>query len=94
MKLVGVHSAAAGFRRKPSCGQSLPADGDFDAAFSAARLAMLADGAEIAEVCNKPGIKLTIDLDTSLADRLNPERNDWQQIYHLLKTQKNCHPEG
>ena len=55
---------------------------------------MLADGAEIAEVCNKPGIKLTIDLDTSLADRLNPARNDWQQIYHLLKTQKNCHPEG
>ena len=55
---------------------------------------MLADGAEIAEVCNKPDIKLTIDLDTSLADRLNPARNDWQQIYHLLKAQKNCHPEG
>ena len=78
--MVGLHSAAAGFRRKPLCGQNLPADGDFGVAFGAARLVMLADGAEIAEVCHKPDIKLTIDPDTSLADRLNPARNDWQQI--------------
>ena len=66
----------------------LPAEDDFGTAFGAARLAMLADGAEIAEVCHKPDIKLTIDPDASLADRLNPARNDWQQIYQLLKAEK------
>ena len=35
-----------------------------------------------------------IDPDASLADRLNPARDDWQQIYQLLKEQKNRHPEG
>ena len=72
----------------------LPADGDFGAAFGAARLAMLADGASVADVCRKPDIKLTIDPDASLADRLNPARDDWQQIYQLLKEQKNRHPNG
>ena len=66
----------------------LPADGDFGAAFGPARLAMLADGAEITKGCQKPDIKLTIDPDASLADRLNPARDEWQQIYQLLKTQK------
>ena len=66
----------------------LPADGDFGAAFGPARLAMLADGAEITKGCQKPDIKLTIDPDASLADRLNPARDDWQQIYQLLKAQK------
>ena len=70
----------------------LPADGDFGAAFGAARLAMLADGASVADVCHKPDIKFTIEPDRALADRLNPARDDWQQIYQLLKAQKNRHP--
>ncbi len=72
----------------------LPADGDFGAAFGAARLAMLADGASVADVCHKPDIKFTIEPDRALADRLNPARDDWQQIYQLLKAQKNRHPNG
>ena len=72
----------------------LPADGDFGAAFGAARLAMLADGARVADVCHKPDIKFTIEPDRALADRLNPARDDWQQIYQLLKAQKNRHPIG
>ncbi len=66
----------------------LPANGDFGAAFGAARLAMLANGANIADVCHKPGIKLTIEPDASLAENLNSARYDWQQIYQLLKAQK------
>ena len=51
-------------------------------------LAMLADGASVADVCHKPDIKFTIEPDRALADRLNPARDDWQQIYQLLKAQK------
>ena len=72
----------------------LPADGDFGAAFGAARLAMLADGADSADVCRKPDIKLTIEPDRELAKKLNPARDDWQQIYQLLSAQKNRHPNG
>ena len=72
----------------------LPADGGFGAAFGAARLATLADGAEIAKVYHKPDIKFTIEPDRALADRLNPARDNWQQIYQLVKAQKNRHPEG
>ena len=66
----------------------LPADGDFSAAFGAARLAMLADGASVADICQKPDILLTIEPDLALADRLYPARDDWQQIYQLLTAQK------
>lgn len=72
----------------------LPADGDFGAAFGAARLAMLADGASIADICQKPDIQLTIEPDVALADRLYPARDDWQQIYQLLKARKKFHPTG
>ena len=57
-------------------------------------MAMLADGACVADVCHKPDIKLTIEPDRALADRLNPARDDWPQIYQLLKAQKNRHPTG
>ena len=63
----------------------LPADGDFGAALGAARPAMLADGASVADVCHKPDIKLTIDPDASHTDRLNTARDDWLQIYKSLK---------
>ena len=56
--------------------------------FGAARLAMLADGASVADVCHKPDIKFTIEPDMALADRLNRARHGWQQIYQLLKAQK------
>ena len=49
---------------------------------------MLVDGASVADVCHKPHIKFTIEPDRTLADRLNPARDDWQQIYHLLQAQK------
>ena len=48
----------------------------------------------IGDVCHKPDIKFTIEPDKALADRLNPARDDWQQIYQLLKAQKNRHPIG
>jgi len=50
--------------------------------------------ARIGDVCHKPDIKFTIEPDRALADRLNPTRDDWQQIYQLLKAQKNHHPIG
>ena len=72
----------------------LPANSDFGAAFGAARLAMLADGASFSDVCQKPATKATIEPDISLAEKLNPARDEWQQIYQWLKAQKNRHPEG
>ena len=50
--------------------------------------------ARIGDVCQKPDIKFTIEPDRALADRLNPARDDWQQIYQSLKAQKNRHPIG
>ena len=55
---------------------------------------MLADGASVANVCHKPAIRLTIKPDMALAEKLNPARDEWQQIYQLLKAQKKRHPEG
>jgi len=72
----------------------LPTSGDFGAAFGAARLAMLADGASVADVCHKPAIRLTIEPDMALAEKLNSARDDWQQIYQLLKKQKDHYSIG
>ena len=72
----------------------LPTSGDFGAAFGAARLAMLADGASVADVCHKPDIRLTIEPDMALAEKLNSARDDWQQIYQLLKKQKDHYSIG
>lgn len=72
----------------------VPKDGDYGAACGAARLAMIADGAEIADICHKPDTKFTVEPDAELTEKLNPARDDWQQIYHFLKTQKNRHPSG
>ncbi|MEC8641303.1 MAG: FGGY-family carbohydrate kinase, partial [Pseudomonadota bacterium] len=63
----------------------LPADGDFGAALGAARLAMMADGAAIADVCHKPATANTINPDPALADRLGPAHARWRQIYQLLQ---------
>ena len=63
----------------------LPADGDFGAALGAARLAMMADGAPIADVCHKPATDRTIHPDPALADALGPAHARWRQIYSLLQ---------
>ena len=63
----------------------LPADGDFGAALGAARLAMMAGGASVADVCQKPEIRLTIDPDPALAAGLGPAHARWRQIYRQLQ---------
>ena len=63
----------------------LPADGDFGAALGAARLAMMANGAAITDVCHKPATAGTIHPDPVLADRLGPAQARWRQIYQLLQ---------
>jgi len=55
---------------------------------------MLADGASVGDVCHKPAIRLTIEPDMALAEKLNSARDDWQQIYQLLKKQKNHYSIG
>ena len=42
------------------------------------RLAMLADGASVGDVCHKLAIRLTIEPDMALAEKLNPARDGWQ----------------
>ena len=63
----------------------LPADGDFGAALGAARLAMMADGASVGDVCRKPTIRATINPDPALVDGLGAAQARWRQIYQLLK---------
>jgi xylulokinase len=63
----------------------VPADGDFGAALGAARLAMMADGASVSDVCHKPDIRTTITSDPALADRLGAAQMRWRQIYRLLQ---------
>ena len=58
------------------------------------RLGAFQHAARIGDVCHKPATKLTIEQDISLAEKLNPARDEWQQIYQLLKAQKNRHLEG
>ena len=110
--MVEVHNAAARFRRKPSCGQSLPVTGSLEGPAlwldqaetgdpsllgrclpvpqrPCSCLGTLQHTACVGDVChNKPDIKFTIEPDRALADRLNPARDDWQQIHQLLKAQK------
>ena len=59
---------------------SLPVDGDFGAAFGATWLAMLTDRSSVADFCHRPDIKFTIEPSGAHADRLEPARDDWQQI--------------
>ena len=63
----------------------LPADGDFGAALGAARLAMMADGAAMEDVCHKPATAGTIDPDPALADQLGAARARWRHLYRLLQ---------
>ena len=59
---------------------SLPVDGNFGAVFGATQLAILTDRSSVADVCHMPDIKFTIEPSGAHANRLKPERDDWQQI--------------
>lgn len=62
----------------------LPHDGDYGAALGAARLAMMATGAQISDVCSRPSLKTSITPDAALADKLHPAYERWQQLYEVI----------
>ena len=66
---------------------AVPEDGDFGAALGAARLAMMADGMAMDDVCHKPATRAVITPDRALADALTPAYRRWREIYHLLRQQ-------
>jgi len=63
----------------------LPEDGDFGAALGAARLAMMADGMAMSDVCEKPRTRAVIAPDAAMADALLPAYSRWREIYQLLR---------
>ena len=63
----------------------LPEEGDFGAALGAARLAMMADGAAMDDVCKKPKTQTMINPDSAMTEALAPAYNRWCAIYHLLQ---------
>lgn len=63
----------------------VPVDGDFGAALGAARLAMMADGMTMKEVCAKPETRVVVTPDRDMADALSPSYHRWRDIYHLLQ---------
>ena len=63
----------------------LPVEGDFGAARGAARLAMMADGAAMDDVCKKPKTQTMVIPDSALSDALAPSYHRWRAIYHLLQ---------
>ena len=63
----------------------LPEEGDFGAALGAARLAMMADGAAMDDVCKKPKTQTMINPDSAMTEALAPAYNRWRAIYHLLQ---------
>jgi len=68
------------------CDIQLPSGADNGAALGAARLAMLADGHLIEQVCQKPVIAETITPDAKLGEVLRSARDHSQKIYRLLDT--------
>lgn len=64
----------------------VPVDGDFGAAFGAARLGMIAaTGADPAEICTEPEIAETIDPEPNLVPAFNEARTAWKTLYPLLR---------
>ncbi len=65
----------------------VPADGDFGAAFGAARLGLIAtENAEINEVCKPPPIARTIAPDPALTGQFNDTYAKYRALYPALKT--------
>lgn len=63
----------------------LPEEGDFGAALGADRLAMMADGMTVDDVCRKPKTQTVIAPDSAMADALMPAYHRWHELYHLLQ---------
>lgn len=63
----------------------LPADGDFGAAFGAARLGMMAAGQGGAELAAPPEIARSIDPEPALADAFAEAHQRYRQSYHALR---------
>lgn len=64
----------------------IPEQGDFGAAFGAARLALCAaEGAEPAEVCARPPIRSTLNPDTALGEAYAARYAHYRALYPALK---------
>ncbi len=63
----------------------VPKAGDFGAAFGAARLAMLADGAEISDVATPPAVEHTIEPDIDLVAAFSDAQSRYRATYRALK---------
>ena len=63
----------------------LPEEGEFGAALGAARLAMMADGMTVGDVCRKPKTQALITPESVMADALTPAYERWRELYHLLR---------
>ena len=64
----------------------VPQAGDFGAALGASRLAMMACGANAADVCQKPRIDVTIEPHVVETDRLIDAWERWRNLYRLIQT--------
>lgn len=67
------------------CPIAVPSGADQGAALGAARLAMLADGHAVDDICTQPDIAETIQPDAKLAAQLAPARSRSQQLYHFIE---------
>jgi xylulokinase len=64
----------------------IPADGDFGAAFGAARLGLIAaDGADAVEICTPPATAATIEPDQKLADAFASAYARYRALYPAVK---------
>jgi len=66
----------------------VPEDGDFGAALGAARLAMMADGLAVDDVCHKPATREMIAPDSAMTEALMPVGQRWRDIYRLLQNKE------
>lgn len=65
----------------------VPADGDFGAAFGAARLGLVAaTGDDPLTVCAPPAIRETIDPDPALTEEFASAHANWRQLYPALRS--------
>ncbi|WP_333836760.1 xylulokinase [Novosphingobium sp.] len=58
--------------------------GEVGPALGAARLAQLASGASVAEVCTRPPVRAAIEPDAALAARLAPKQDQFRRAYRAL----------
>lgn len=64
----------------------VPADGDFGAAFGAARLGLIAaTGADPLAVCISPAIRETVEPEPDLVDAFRNAHSTWRELYPALR---------